>query len=115
VADPGLAVLAAAVAQEEMNRIDYRGPLRKQEVLMLLAGPARVALAVAVGLYHLGITFSDVGGSLRSPSVHGRKISSMSMTRESGYGVVLPRPQGRSASENPPTDVSIDPASFTAR
>jgi hypothetical protein len=64
VANPGLAALAAAVAQEEMNRIDYRGPLRKQEVLMLFAGTAQVALAVAVGLSHLGVAFSDIGGSL---------------------------------------------------
>jgi hypothetical protein len=64
VTDPRLAALAAAVAQEEMDRIDYRGPLRKQEVLMLLAGTAQVALVLAVGLHHLGIAFSDIGGSL---------------------------------------------------
>jgi hypothetical protein len=68
VADPRLAGLAAAVAQEQMNRIDYRGPLRKQEVLMLLAATAQVALALTVGLHHLGVAATDIGGSLLAVS-----------------------------------------------
>jgi len=67
VADPHLASLAAALAEEQMRRSDYRGPLRRQEVLMLIGGAAAVALfalfarheadavAAFVGTYSVGV------------------------------------------------------------
>jgi hypothetical protein len=64
VRDSALASLAAAVAQERMKRTDYRGPLLRQEKLMLLAGIAQVTLALAVGANHLGTQYSDIGGSV---------------------------------------------------
>jgi hypothetical protein len=58
-----LAALAAAVAQDQMSRIDYRGPLLRQEKIMVLAVIAEIALAAAVGLRDLGATFSSLGAS----------------------------------------------------
>lgn len=64
VGDPRLASLAAAVAQERMNRIDYRGPLLKQEKLFLLAGIGEVALTLVLGVHHLASQEGNIGGSV---------------------------------------------------
>jgi Flp pilus assembly protein TadB len=50
VSDPHLASLAAALAEEQMRRSDYRGPPRRQEVLTLILGAA--ALAPLAALRH---------------------------------------------------------------
>jgi hypothetical protein len=58
-----LAALAAAVAQDRMSRIDYRGPLLTREKVMVIAVLAESALAAALGLRDLGATFSGLGAS----------------------------------------------------
>jgi hypothetical protein len=64
VEDPSLAALAAAVAQERMRRIDYRGPLLRGEKLLLAAGIAEVAVALLIGVHHLTAQYATIGGSV---------------------------------------------------
>jgi len=61
VANPGLASLAAALAKEQMERSDYRGPPRKLEVLGLVFGAAVVAV-VALSSHEAGVAPALVGG-----------------------------------------------------
>jgi len=64
VEDPRLAALAAAVAQERMRRIDYRGPLLREEKLLLAAGIAEVTVALLIGVHHLTAQYTTIGGSV---------------------------------------------------
>jgi len=47
-----------------MSRIDYRGPLLRQEKLFLLAGIGEVALTLVVGVHHLARQEGTIGGSV---------------------------------------------------
>jgi hypothetical protein len=61
VADPHLAGLAAALAEEQMRLSDYRGPPRRQEVLTLIAGAGALALVGAFGRHEPGVLPAFVG------------------------------------------------------
>ena len=62
VADPHLASLAAALAKEQMRRSDYRGPPHRQEVLLLIAGAAAIALLAVFAHHESGVMPAFVGG-----------------------------------------------------
>jgi len=62
VSDPRLASLAAAFAKEEMERSDYRGPPRRQEIFALILGAAAVGLLAAFARHESGVVPAFVGG-----------------------------------------------------
>jgi hypothetical protein len=62
VAEPHLASLAAALAQDQMQRSDYRGPPRRREVLTLIAGAVAIALVVVFARLESGDVPAFVGG-----------------------------------------------------
>jgi hypothetical protein len=62
VSDPRLASLAAAFAKEQMERSDYRGPPRRQEVFALVLGAVAVGLLAAFARHETGVVPAFVGG-----------------------------------------------------